>query len=108
MVEFRKIRNSTTSEIGGTVALILQMRAKGNVTIPAELRQKYAFSDGDVFTLIDLGDGSFFLTPKISLVPKLAAEMEAIREEAGLTVDDLLQGLSEERRQLYLERYSDG
>ncbi|MCX6048432.1 MAG: AbrB/MazE/SpoVT family DNA-binding domain-containing protein [Chloroflexi bacterium] len=82
----------------------LQMRSKGTLVIPAELRQKYALSEGDVFTLIDLGDGAFFLVPRVSLVPKLVAEMEAIRIEAGLTVEDLLEGLSEQRQQLYQER----
>ena len=57
-----------------------------------------------MFTLVDLGDGSFILTPKVSIVPKLVAEMEAIRVEAGLSLDDLLSGLPEVRRQLYVER----
>ena len=87
------------------MAIAVQMRAKGNLTIPSDLRQKYGFDEGDVFTLVELGDGSFFLTPKVSIVPKLVAEMEAIREEAGLSLDDLLSGLSEARRQLYAERY---
>lgn len=82
----------------------LQMRAKGTLVIPSELRQKYALAEGDIFTLIDLGDGAFFLVPRVSLVPKLVAEMEAIRLEAGLTVEDLLEGLTEQRQQLYQER----
>ncbi|MFN8495941.1 MAG: AbrB/MazE/SpoVT family DNA-binding domain-containing protein [Caldilineaceae bacterium] len=82
----------------------LQMRAKGTLVIPAELRQKYAFGEGDVFTLVDLGDGAFFLVPRVSLVPKLVEELEAIRLEAGLTVEDLLEGLNEQRQQLYQER----
>ncbi len=47
---------------------ILQMRKKGNLTLPAELRSKYGLNEGDVFTLIDLGDGSFMLSPRISRV----------------------------------------
>ncbi len=39
--------------------------------------------------------------PRVSLVPKLVAEMEAIRGEAGLTVDELLDGLEEVRRKFY-------
>lgn len=38
------------------------------------------------------------------LVSTLVAELEAIRVQAGLTVDDLLAGLSEQRQQLYQER----
>ncbi|MCB0052916.1 MAG: type II toxin-antitoxin system Phd/YefM family antitoxin [Caldilineaceae bacterium] len=41
--------------------------------------------------------------PRISLVPKLVAEMKAIRTEAGITVDELLDGLEEVRRKFYEE-----
>lgn len=79
----------------------IQMRAKGSITLPSDLRQKYALEEGDVFSLIDLGDGSFALVPRISIVPKLVGEIEALREEAGLSLDALLDGLTEERRKLY-------
>jgi len=86
------------------MTITVQMRAKGGVTIPVEVREKYALEEGDVFTLVDLGDGSLLLAPRLSIVPKLVAEMEAIREEAGLTVQDLLDDLSEARRRRYEER----
>lgn len=84
------------------MAVALQMRAKGNLTILSDLRQKYGFDEGDVFTLVDLGDSSLLLTPKVSIVPKLVAEIEALHAEAGLSMDDLLRGLPAVRRQLYL------
>ena len=87
------------------MAIAVQMLAKGNLTIPSDLRQRYGFEDGDVFTLVELEDGSLFLTPKVSIVPKVVAELEAMREEAGISLDDLLRGLPDERRQLYVERY---
>jgi bifunctional DNA-binding transcriptional regulator/antitoxin component of YhaV-PrlF toxin-antitoxin module len=86
----------------------IQMRAKGTITLPAELRRKYALEEGDVFSLVDLGDGSLLLAPRISIVPKLVAEIESLREEAGVTVEDLLEGLPDVRRQLYEERLGDG
>ncbi len=82
----------------------VQMRAKGTLVIPAALREKYALSEGDIFTLVDLGDGAFVLAPRVSIIPKLVAEIEAIRVKAGLSVEDLLDGLSEQRHQLYQER----
>lgn len=85
----------------------VQMRAKGNITIPAELRKKYALEDGDVFTLVDLGDGSFFVVPRVSIVPKLVAELEAMREEAGVTIEELLEDVPKIRRSVYEERYRD-
>ena len=47
----------------------------------------------------------FFIVPKVSLVPKLAAEIERLRQEAGLSVDDPLEGLDEQRRRYYDEKY---
>ncbi len=40
---------------------------------------------------------------RVSLVPKLVAEMDAIRTEAGITVDELLDDLEEVRRKFYEE-----
>lgn len=37
----------------------VQMRTKGSITIPVGYRKRYALEDGDVFTLVDLGEGSF-------------------------------------------------
>lgn len=86
----------------------IQLRAKGTLTIPAELRERYAFAEGDVFTLVDLGDGSLLLVPRVSIVPKLVAEIEAMRIEAGLSVDDMLAELPAIRRDVYRERHGDG
>lgn len=82
----------------------LQLRQRGTLTLPAKLRAKYNLEEGDVLTLVEL-DGVFFLAPRVSVVPKLAAEIERLRKEAGLSVEDLLEGLDEERRRYYEEHY---
>jgi bifunctional DNA-binding transcriptional regulator/antitoxin component of YhaV-PrlF toxin-antitoxin module len=83
------------------------MRQRGSLTLPKRLRTRYRLREGEVFTLLDLG-GVFVLSPKVSLVARMAAEIEQMREEAGLTVDDLLEGLDDTRKQLYLETYGTG
>ena len=40
----------------------VQIRRKGVITLPVALRRQYGLDEGDVFTLVDLGDGSFLLT----------------------------------------------
>ena len=85
-------------------ASTIQIRQRGVITLPAKLRQRYNLEPGDTLTFIDL-DGTFFLVPKVSLVPKLAAEIERLRQEAGLSVEDLLEGLDEQRRRYYREKY---
>jgi len=80
-------------------AIILQMRKKGNFTLPAELRSKYGLNEGDVFTLIDLGDGSFMLSPRISRVKQLGDQVAQILQDEKVTLVDLLTSLDEEREQ---------
>lgn len=84
----------------------LQIRSKGTITLPASLRKKYKLEDGEVFRLIDVGDGSFFLVPKESKVMKSADEVARILKEDNVTLDDLLQTLDEERKRYYQEHYA--
>ena len=74
----------------------VQIRQRGVVTIPTELRREYGLDEDDVLTLIDLG-GVFVLSPKISMVPKLAREIERKREQAGVTLEELIDSVHEER-----------
>ena len=41
----------------------------------------------------------------LGMVPELAREIERTRIEAGLTVEELLAGLREQREQYYAEKY---
>ena len=67
----------------------VQIRQRGTLTLPAKLRAKYRLGEGDVMTILDL-DGTILLSPKISIVGKLAAEIEQHRKAAGLELEDLL------------------
>jgi len=84
----------------------LQVRKRGVVTLPVELREKYGIEEGDTFRLIDL-DGVFVLTRMVSLVPELAQEIERLRLEAGLTAEELLEGLREQRERYHAEAYAE-
>lgn len=82
----------------------IALRSRGSLTLPADLRKKYCLEEGEPLTLVDLG-GVFVISPKVPLVPKLVSEFERLRKDARLQVEDLLEGLDEQRRQLYRERY---
>ena len=64
----------------------IQVRQRGIVTLPSDLREKYGIREGDTFRIIDL-DGIFVLTPMVPLVPELAREIEKIRLEAGVSIE---------------------
>jgi bifunctional DNA-binding transcriptional regulator/antitoxin component of YhaV-PrlF toxin-antitoxin module len=81
---------------------IVQMRQRGSITIPTEIRNRYQLDDGDPLTIVDLGEG-FFISPKRSVLPKLVAELEQLREKHNVTLEELITGLIDKRK---AERYS--
>ena len=84
----------------------IQVRKKGSFTLPMDLRTKYGVDEGDVFNLIDMGDGSFMLTPRTLQVKRLGNRIEEILDEEGVSLDDLLTSLDEERERYYQDRYA--
>ena len=85
----------------------VQIRQRGTLTLPAELRERYGIRPGDTFRLVDL-DGVFVLTPMVPMVPELAREIERARLEAGLSVEELLSSLREQRERYSQENYAAG
>ena len=60
----------------------IQVRQRGALTLPVELRDRYNIAPGDTYRVLDL-DGIFVLTPMIPMVPELARQIEATRRDAG-------------------------
>lgn len=83
----------------------VQVRQRGTLTLPIEVREKYGIQPGDTFRLTDL-DGTLVLTPMMPMVPELTREIERMRQEAGLSIEELLTSLREQRERYYQERYA--
>lgn len=83
----------------------IQIRGKGTVTLPMELRRKYRLDEGDIITLIDLGDGSFLLTPRVTQVDRAGDRVAQAMVDAGVSEEEILAALDEEREQYYRQRY---
>lgn len=83
----------------------VQMRGKGSITFPAKLRSKYKLQEGEVFTIIDLGGGSFLLKPRIYEMDKISAKAEKILKEDNVSLEELFETLREVRKELFQERY---
>ena len=84
----------------------VQIRRKGVITLPVELRKRYGLNEGDVFTLEDLGDGSFLLLPRVSRVASLGDRVAQMMEEEGISTKEILRTLEEEREDYYREHYA--
>ncbi len=85
----------------------LQVRGKGNFTIPSGFRKKYGIDEGEIYTFIDMGDGSFLAKRKVLQVDIIANRIARSLKESNITLEDLLETLDEERRKLFKEKYGD-
>jgi len=88
--------------------ITVQIRRKGVITLPVELRRQYSLDEGDVLTLLDLGDGSFLLMPRISQIVRQGDRVSQIMAEEQVKLEDMLKALDEERERYYHEHYVQG
>ena len=82
----------------GKTMTMLRVRRKGIITLPASLRKKYKLEEDQILTIIDLGEGTILLTPKVSLVDKLANQIAEKLKDENITFEDLLQELDDIRK----------
>jgi bifunctional DNA-binding transcriptional regulator/antitoxin component of YhaV-PrlF toxin-antitoxin module len=85
---------------------VIQLRKRGVFTLPKALRDKYDLEAGDALQLVDV-DGVFVLTPMVPVVPKLAREIQRLREQEGISTDELLNHLQVTRSRLSQKRYGE-
>ena len=79
---------------------------KGVITLPSDLRKRHGLEEGDILTVVDVGDGTFVLSPMVSEVARQGDRVAEIMEEYGVSTEDILQQLADEREQYYREHYA--
>jgi bifunctional DNA-binding transcriptional regulator/antitoxin component of YhaV-PrlF toxin-antitoxin module len=84
---------------------MLQLRRKGVITLPIELRRRYGLNEGDVFTLVDLGDGAFLLSPQVSQVARQGDRVSQVMTEEQVSLEEMLDLLDRERQDYYRDHY---
>lgn len=90
-----------------SLSTIIQIRGKGSLTLPVELRRKYQLNEGDALRLVDLGDGTFLLTPQAITVEHLGDRIAEMMSDQGVSLDDILEALDQERQNYYREHYAE-
>jgi len=83
----------------------LQIRNKGTITLPSSLRKKYNLEEGEVLTVIDLGEGTILLKPMVSQIDILSRRAARTLKEDHVTLDEILETLDEERKKYFDEKY---
>ncbi len=84
--------------------VVVQVRERGQLTIPAGIRHKMGIEEGDVFSLIQVGD-TLVATRKKLVAQEVATALEGLMREQGVTLADLLDGLEKQREAYVREKY---
>lgn len=83
-----------------------QIRGRGQLTIPKKVREKGALYDGEAVSIIPIGD-SILVTPQKLDLDEARREIRKLMKDSGVTLEELLEGLEEERKTLFEETYGE-
>ena len=75
----------------------VQVVRRGIITLPKELRDQNNIEEGDMLTLIDLGDGVVVMSPKRSRVDEIANKLAKEWQDLGGSLESMLATLREVR-----------
>ena len=81
-----------------------EIKSRGQLTIPKKIRVMSRLEEGQVVSIIPVGD-SVLITPKRLELDDARRQIKRILKAAGISPEDLLAGLKEEREKLYQETY---
>ncbi len=81
-----------------------EIKSRGQLTIPKKIRVMSRLEEGQVVSIIPVGD-SVIITPRRLELDDARREIKRILKQAGMTPEDLLAGLKEEREKLYQRTY---
>lgn len=84
----------------------VRVRERGQITLPQPVRDNLTVDTGDTLNLVQIDD-ILLLSPRQALIPKLSQEFSALMQEEGVSLAELLQGLEDERKLIWQERYAD-
>lgn len=75
----------------------VQVVRRGIITLPKELREHNRIEEGDMLTLIDLGDGVVVISPQRSRVDEIANKLAKEWQDSGESLESMLSTLREVR-----------
>lgn len=81
-----------------------EIKSRGQLTIPKKIRESSHLEEGQVVSIIPVGD-SVIVTPKRLELDEARRQIRRIVKASGISEKDLLKGLEEERELLYRETY---
>jgi bifunctional DNA-binding transcriptional regulator/antitoxin component of YhaV-PrlF toxin-antitoxin module len=82
---------------GISMSITIQVAQRGVFTLPKALRDAYQITAGDMFTVIDLGDGNILLRRGHSQVDELLEGIRSDLEASGESLETMLARLRAQR-----------
>ena len=79
---------------------VAEIKSRGQLTIPKKIREISHLEEGQVVTIIPVGD-SLIITPTRLGLDEARRQIRKLLKASGLSLDKLLAGLKEEREILY-------
>ena len=84
--------------------VVTTIKGRGQLTIPKKIRETSHLEEGQVVSIIAIGD-SVIITPRRMELDEARREIRKIMKDSGLTGQELLDGLEQEREELYRQVY---
>lgn len=84
---------------------VAEIKSRGQLTIPKKIRKMGHLEEGQVVTIIPVGD-SLIITPKRLELDEARRQIKKVLRASGISLEKLLAGLKEEREILYKETYA--
>lgn len=81
----------------------IRLQKNGTIVVPQDIQEKFNLQEGDLLNLIEI-EGMILLTLQPSKVAQLADQIVTIREKSKISLDELLQGLDEQRKEISQKR----
>lgn len=90
--------------MGSAKVSVAEIKARGQLTIPKKIRERSQLEEGQVVSIIPVGD-SLIITPRRLELDEARREIKKVLKASGLSLEELLAGLKEERATLAKESY---
>ncbi len=83
----------------------VRIRERGQVTIPSSFRKDLGLGENDTLNMVKI-DEMLILTPRKPFGDAVARKVESAMRRKGLTLDDLLANLKDQRRKYSRETHA--
>ncbi len=83
----------------------VRIRERGQVTIPSSFRKDLGLGENDTLNMVKIGE-MLILTPRKPFGDAVAMKVESAMRRKGLTLDDLLVNLKDQRRKYSREAHA--